>query len=56
MRRHDKVVAHLLEKGAEMDASDKVRIDMYVDSRYRLGLLCVIALNFIQHNIDRTIG
>ena len=56
MRGHDKVVAHLLEKGAQVDARDKVRIDMYVDSRYRLGLLCVIPLNFIQHNIDWTIG
>jgi hypothetical protein len=38
MRGRDNVVAHLLEKGAEMDARDKVRIDMYLGSRYRLCL------------------
>jgi hypothetical protein len=42
MRGRDNVVAHLLEKGAEMDARDKVRIDMYLGSRYRLTLLFVI--------------
>ena len=53
---HGKVVANLLEKGAEVDSSDKVRIDMYVSLMYRLGLLCVISLNFTQHiNVDRTI-
>jgi hypothetical protein len=32
----------LLEKGAEVDARDKVRIDMFVGARYRLALLFVI--------------
>jgi hypothetical protein len=49
-------VKHLLEKGAELDVRDKVRIDMYVGPLYRLGLLCVISLNFTKHNVDRTIG
>jgi hypothetical protein len=50
------MVANLLEKGAEVDAKDEVRIDMYVGPMYRLGLLCVIPLNFTRHNVNRTIG
>jgi ankyrin repeat protein len=53
---HDNVVSHLLGKGADVDARDEVRIDVYLGSRYRLCLLCVIPLNFTQHNVDRTIG
>jgi hypothetical protein len=55
MLGRDNVVAHLLEKGAEMDARDKVRIDMYLGFRYRLSL-CVTPLNFTHHNVDRIIG
>ena len=40
-------MAHLLEKGAEVDASDKVRIDMFVGPMYRLG-----PMNFTRHNVD----
>ena len=53
---HDNNVRQLLRKGAEVDARDEVRIDVNLGSRYRLGLLCVIPLNFTQHNVDRTIG
>jgi hypothetical protein len=35
-------VANLLEKGVEVNARDKVRIDMFVGARYRLALLFVI--------------
>ena len=50
------VVAELLVKGADVNAKDEVRIDMYVGSMYRFALLCVIPLNFTQPNVDRTIG
>jgi hypothetical protein len=50
------MVANLLEKGADVDASDKVRIDMFVGPMYRLGLLYVIPLNFTRHNVNMTIG
>jgi hypothetical protein len=43
------VVANLLENGAQVDAMDKVRIDMYVGPMYRVALLSVIQLNFTQH-------
>ena len=33
MEGHDNVVSHLLENGADVDARDKVRIDMYLGSR-----------------------
>ena len=46
----------LLERGADVNAKDEVRIDMCVGSMYRLVLLCVIPLNFTQPNVDRTIG
>ena len=49
-------MTHLLEKGADVNAMDKVRIDMYFGSMYRLALLCVIPPNFTQPNVDRTIG
>jgi hypothetical protein len=50
------MVANLFEKGADVDARDKVRIDMFVGPMYRLGLLYVIPLNFTRHNVNRTIG
>ena len=50
------MVANLLEKGAEVDARDEVRIDMFVGPMYGLGLLCVIPLNFTRHNVNMTIG
>jgi hypothetical protein len=56
MYGNGEVVTHLLEKGADVDARNKVRIDMYVGSMYRLALLCVIPLYFTQPNVDRTIG
>jgi hypothetical protein len=50
------MVANLLEKGANVDARDEVRIDMFVGPMYGLGLLCVIPLNFTRHNVNITIG
>jgi hypothetical protein len=38
MLGRDNVVAHLLEKGAEMDARDKVRIDTYLGSSMQVFL------------------
>ena len=49
-------MAQLLGKGAGVDAMDKVRIDMYFGSMYRLALLRVNPLYFTQTNVDRTIG
>ena len=49
-------VEDLLERGADVDARDEVRIDMYVGSMYRLAILCVMPLYFTQPNVDRTIG
>jgi hypothetical protein len=48
MTSNAEIVGNFLEKGAEVDASDKVRIDMYVGPLYRLGLLCVIPLNITR--------
>jgi hypothetical protein len=46
------MVANLFEKGADVDSRDEVRIDMFVGPMYRLGLLCVIPLNFTRHNVN----
>jgi hypothetical protein len=51
IKGNDKVVEDLLERGADVNAMDKVRIDMYVGSMYRLVLLCVIPLNFTETNV-----
>jgi hypothetical protein len=50
------MVANLLEKGADVDARDEVRIDMFVGPMYGLCLFCVIPLNFTRHNVNMTIG
>ena len=42
-------MANLLENGAQVDARDKVRICWPM---YRVALLCVMPLNFTQHNVD----
>ena len=45
------VVAHLFEKGEDVNARNKVKTDMYFGSMYRLALLCVIPLYFTFHPI-----
>jgi hypothetical protein len=46
MNGHDNFVSHLLKKGAQVDARDKVRIDMYVGPMYRLAVLSCHATEF----------
>ena len=57
MQGHVDVVKCLIEHGAQVDARDEVRIDMYNMAHvYNLGVCVVIPLYSFQNNVDWIIG